>query len=121
MRSSYRPVALLSTLALRVLIPARMVANQPTDCKRGVGAGRASTSRPGQGWMESHGGVHGAGHGPEARLLDGALKLGHSAHEVDAGRRLTVQQQDLIAVPLVLEQGLDLPAGIELLDVAEHA
>jgi len=48
--------------------------------------------------MESHGGVHGAGHGRVARLLDGALKLGHSAHEVDAGRLLTVQQQDLIAV-----------------------
>ena len=70
--------------------------------------------------MESHGGVHGAGHGHEARLLDGALKLGHSAHEVDASRLLTVQQHDLIAVPLVLEQGLDLPVGIELLDVAEH-
>ena len=33
-----------------------------------------------------------AGHGRVARLLDGALKLGHSAHEVDAGRLLTVQQ-----------------------------
>jgi hypothetical protein len=71
--------------------------------------------------MESHGDAYGAGHGRVARLLDGPLKLGHSAHEVDAGRLLTVQQQDLIAVPLVLEQGLDLPVGIELLDVAEHA
>ena len=71
--------------------------------------------------MESHGGVHFAGHGHVARLLDGALKLGHSTHEVDAGCLLTVQQQDLIAVPLVFEQSLDLPAGIELLDLAEHA
>jgi hypothetical protein len=61
----------------------------------------------------------GLGHMP--RLLDGALKLGHSAHEVDAGRLLTLQHRDLIAVPLILEQGLDLPAGIELLDVAEYA
>jgi len=55
------------------------------------------------------------------RLLDGALKRGHSAHEVDAIRLPTAQQQDLIAVPLILEQGLDLPAWIQLLDVAEHA
>src|SRR5205085_5261665 len=52
-----------------------------------------------RGWIESQGGVHVAGHGRGARLLDGALKLGHSAHEVDAIRPLTVQQQDLIAVP----------------------
>jgi hypothetical protein len=71
--------------------------------------------------MESHGDVYGAGHGRVARLLDDALKLGHRAHEVDANRLLAVQHHDLIAVPLVLEQGLHLPAGIELLDVAEHA
>ena len=39
----------------------------------------------------------------EARLLDGTLKLGHRAHEVDAIRLLTVQQHDLIAVPLILQ------------------
>ena len=71
--------------------------------------------------MESHGDVCAAGYGRVARLLDGALKLSHSAHEVDAFQLLTVQQENLIAVPLVLEQGLDLPAGIELLDVTEHA
>jgi hypothetical protein len=70
--------------------------------------------------MESCVGVHGVGHGRMPRLLDGALKLGHGTHEVDAIRLLTVQQQDLIAVPLVLEQGLDLPVGIELLDMPEH-
>jgi hypothetical protein len=37
-----------------------------------------------------------------ARLLDGAPKLGHGTHEVDVGRLLAAQQQDLIAVPLVL-------------------
>src|SRR5918912_123381 len=112
---------LLSTLRARVLIPARMVANQPSECKRGRRRRCANTSCPGRGVDGEPRGVHGASHARVARLLDGALKLGQRAHEVDAIRLLTVQQHDLIAVPLILEQGLDLPARIELLHVAEHA